>query len=99
MTAPPSATEGSLGAPTDVRHMAEEINPALADRQEACHPHQVRGGATSHAGVLIPIQPKVRQRKGVPGGFPVRFSESGEGARGPGGGAKGPLELAALQAS
>ena len=91
MTAPPSATEGSLGAPTDVRHMAEEINPALADRQEACHPHQVRGGATSHAGVITPVQPKVPEAnvRGFLGGFPEHFSESGEGARGPGGGACG----------
>jgi hypothetical protein len=32
------------------------------------------------------------QRQGVPGGFSVRFSESGEGARGPEGGVKGSCE-------
>jgi 6-phosphogluconolactonase (cycloisomerase 2 family) len=38
----PIAGDGSVGAPTDVLYHEVPLNPALADRQEACHPHQVR---------------------------------------------------------
>eukprot|EP01046_Picozoa_sp_COSAG06_P054045 COSAG06_NODE_9507_length_1884_cov_1.657143_2_plen_358_part_00 len=38
----PIADDGTVGAPTDVLHHDVPLNPALADRQEACHPHQVR---------------------------------------------------------
>ena len=49
----PIADDGTLGAPTDIRHHEVELNPALADRQEACHPHQVRVDATDKW-VLVP---------------------------------------------
>jgi 6-phosphogluconolactonase (cycloisomerase 2 family) len=38
----PIADDGTAGAPTDVLKHEVPLNPALADRQEACHPHQVR---------------------------------------------------------
>eukprot|EP01046_Picozoa_sp_COSAG06_P061751 COSAG06_NODE_13672_length_1233_cov_0.914462_1_plen_81_part_10 len=39
---PPLRLTRTVGAPTDVLHHDVPLNPALADRQEACHPHQVR---------------------------------------------------------
>ncbi|EOD14345.1 hypothetical protein EMIHUDRAFT_451784, partial [Emiliania huxleyi CCMP1516] len=38
----PIAADGSVGAATDSKHHVVRLNPQLADRQEACHPHQVR---------------------------------------------------------
>lgn len=38
----PIADDGTVGTPTDVLRHKVSLNPALADRQEACHPHQVR---------------------------------------------------------
>ena len=39
----PIRADGSLGAAVDSKlHVIEGLNPALADRQEACHPHQIR---------------------------------------------------------
>jgi len=37
----PIASDGMVGAATDSKH-GVKLNPALADRQEACHPHQIR---------------------------------------------------------
>jgi 6-phosphogluconolactonase (cycloisomerase 2 family) len=38
----PLSNDGSIGAATDSKHHYADLDPKLADRQESCHPHQIR---------------------------------------------------------
>ena len=46
----PIAADGSVGEATDSKHHVVRLNPQLADRQEACHPHQVPSARSLHTG-------------------------------------------------
>ena len=49
----PIHPDGSLGEATDSKHHAVDgLNPALSDRQEACHPHQIRLDPATQAWAL-----------------------------------------------
>ena len=69
----PIADDGTVGAPTDVLHHDVPLNPALADRQEACHPHQVRVDLTQQWALVPDLGASRVWIYGLPGGPDGKF--------------------------